>query len=125
MVRSLRQSFRLAGLHSGRTLALDVARTEALLARHVLVIRIAVLRYAKALLLLVATTVATLAVSGIVEEALRQSRDGGRLTHGLPYRYFFLVALVYTLWAPAAARSVTAPLRMIHRHTPGKHILGF
>lgn len=115
----LRQSFRAAGLHSGRNLALDVARMEALLARHVLAIRIAVLRYAKALLLLVTTTVATLAVSGIVEEALRQSPDGGRLTAGFPYRYFFLVALVYTLWAPAAARSVTAPLRMIHRHTPG------
>lgn len=115
----LRQQFRLAGLHSGRTLALDVARTEALLARHVLGIRIAVLRYAKALLLLVTTTVATLATSGVVEEALRQSPDGGRLTGGFPYRYFFLISLVYTLWAPGASRSVTAPLRMIHRQTPG------
>ena len=26
---------------------------------------------------------------------------------------------MYVLWAPFAARSVTAPLRMIQRHTPG------
>lgn len=115
----LRQMFRLAGLHRDRTLAHDVARSEALLARHVLSIRIAVLRYSKALLLLIATTVATLAASGIVDEAIRQDPGAGRFVAGFPYRYHLLVALVYTLWAPAAARSVTAPLRMIQRHTPG------
>lgn len=115
----LRQQFRLAGLHRDRTLAHDVARTEALLAKHVLTIRIAVLRYSKALLLLIATTVATLAASGIVEEAIHQDTSGGRFADGFPYRYLFLVALVYVVWAPGAARSVTAPLRMIQRHTPG------
>ena len=115
----LRQMFRLAGLHRDRTLAHDVARTEALLAKHVLTIRIAVLRYSKALLLLIATTVATLAASGIVEHALQADPTHGQFTAGFPYRYLFLVALVYVLWAPVAARSVTAPLRMIQRHTPG------
>lgn len=115
----LRQSFRLAGLNRDRTLANDVARTEALLAKHVLSIRIAVLRYSKALLLLIATTVATLAASGIVEEALHADPSGGRFLEGFPYRYLFLVALVYVFWAPWAARSVTAPLRLIQRHTPG------
>lgn len=115
----LRQLFRLAGLHRDRTLAHDVARTEALLAKHVLSIRIVVLRYTKALLLLIATTVATLAASGIVEEALHADPSGGRFVDGFPYRYLFLVALVYVAWAPVAARSVTAPLRMIQRHTPG------
>lgn len=115
----LRQMFRFAGLNRDRTLAHDVARTEALLAKHVLSIRIVVLRYTKALLLLIATTVATLAASGIVEEALHADPSGGRFVTGFPYRYLFLVALVYVVWAPVAARSVTAPLRMIQRHTPG------
>lgn len=113
----IRQSFRLAGLHGDRTLAGDVARTEALLARHILAIRTIVLRYTKALLLLIATTVATLAASGLVDQAVRE--DGGRFTDGFPYRSLFLVALVYVVWAPVAARSVTAPLRMIQRRTPG------
>jgi len=115
----LRQSFRMAGLHRDRTLAHDVARTEALLARHVLIIRTAVLRYSKALLLLIATTVATLAASGIVEHAITVDPSGGRFVRGFPPRYVFLVALVYVFWAPLAARSVTSPLRMIQRHTPG------
>jgi hypothetical protein len=115
----LRQSFRLAGLHHDRTLAHDVARTEALLAKHVLAIRVAVLRYTKALLLLISTTVAILAASGLVEQALTQDTTGGGFPDGFPPRSTFLVALVYMLWAPFAARSVTAPLRMIQRHTPG------
>ena len=115
----LRQSFRLAGLHHDRTLAHDVARTEALLARHVLMIRVAVLRYSKALLLLISTTVAVLAASGLVEQAAEADPTGGRFVGGFPYRSSFLVALVFVAWAPLAARSVTAPLRMIQRHTPG------
>ncbi|MGZ4710104.1 MAG: hypothetical protein ACXWBN_15320 [Acidimicrobiales bacterium] len=115
----LRQSFRLAGLNHDRTLAHDVARTEALLAKHVLTIRVAVLRYTKALLLLISTTVAILAASGLVEQAMNDDPTGGRFVAGFPYRYSFLVALVYVAWAPFAARSVTAPLRMIQRHTPG------
>ena len=115
----VRQSFRLAGLNRDRTLARDVARTEALVARHVLSIRVVVLRYSKALLLLIATTVATLAASGLVEQAIREDPTGGHFVKGFPYRYLFLVALVYVVWAPLAARSVTAPLRMIQRHTPG------
>ncbi|MFN8052324.1 MAG: hypothetical protein U0Q22_12840 [Acidimicrobiales bacterium] len=115
----LRQAFRLAGLHRDRTLAHDVARTEALLAKHVLSIRIVVLRYSKALLLLIATTVATLAASGVVEQALHADPTNGHFADGFPYRYSFLVALIYVVWAPVAARSVTAPLRIIQRHTPG------
>lgn len=115
----LRQSFRLAGLHHDRTLAHDVARTEALLAKHVLAVRVAVLRYTKALLLLISTTVAILAASGLVEQAILHDPSGGRFVDGFPYRYSFLVALVYVVWAPFAVRSVTAPLRMIQRHTPG------
>ncbi len=115
----MRQSFRLAGLHHDRTLAHDVARTEALLARHILSIRVAVLRYTKALLLLISTTIAILAASGLVEQALAQDTAGGAYPNGFPPRSTFLVALVYVLWAPLAARSVTAPLRMIQRHTPG------
>lgn len=115
----LRQSFRLAGLTRDRTLAADVARTEALLARHVLTIRILVLRYAKALLLIITTTVATLAAAGLVEDAARVDPTGGRFATGFPYRYLFLVGAVYVFWAPLAARSVTAPLRIIQRHTPG------
>jgi hypothetical protein len=115
----LRQQFRHAGLNRDRTLARDVARTEALIARHVLQIRTVVLRYSKALLLLIATTVATLAASGLVEQAIREDPNGGKFVNGFPYRYLFLVALVYVIWAPLAARSVTSPLRMIQRHTPG------
>lgn len=115
----LRQSFRLAGLNRDRTLAHDVARTEALLAKHVLSIRIAVLRYSKALLLMIVTMVAILAAAGIVEHALHADPSSGRFTGGVPYRYLFLVALVYVVWAPVAARSVTVPLRMIQRRTPG------
>ncbi len=115
----VRQSFRLAGLNRDRTLARDVARTEALIARHVLSIRTVVLRYSKALLLLIATTVVTLAASGLVEQAVREDPAGGRFTSGFPYRYMFLVALAYVVWAPLAARSVTAPLRMFQRRTRG------
>lgn len=113
----VRQSFRLAGLNRDRTLARDVARTEALLARHVLAIRTVVLRYSKALLLLISTTVVTLAASGLVDQAVRE--DGGKFIEGFPHRYMFLVAFAYVLWAPLAARSVTAPLRVIQRQTPG------
>ena len=115
----LRQSFRLAGLNRDRTLAHDVARTETLLAKHVISIRIAVLRYSKALLLMIVTMMAILAAAGIVEQALHADPSGGRFTEGIPYRYLFLVALVYVVWAPVAARSVTSPLRMILRRTPG------
>jgi len=115
----VRQSFRLAGLNRDRTLARDVARTEALVARHVLAIRTVVLRYSKALLLLVATTVVTLAASGLVDQAVREDPTNGKFLDGFPHRYLFLVALVYVVWAPLAARSVTAPLRMIQRQTPG------
>lgn len=114
----VRQSFRLAGLNRDRTLARDVARTEALIARHVLAIRTVVLRYSKALLLLIATTVVTLAASGLVDQAVREDPAGGHFVDGFPYRYLFLVALVYVVWAPLAARSVTAPLRMIQRTPP-------
>ncbi|MEK7424019.1 MAG: hypothetical protein AAB131_09295 [Actinomycetota bacterium] len=115
----VRQAFRLAGLNRDRTLAHDVARTEALVARHILSIRTVVLRYSKALLLLIATTVVTLAASGLVDQAVREDPTAGRFIAGFPYRYMFLVALVYAIWAPLAARSVTSPLRMIQRHTPG------
>ena len=114
----LRQSFRLAGLTRDRTLAADVARTEALLARHVLTLRVVVLRYTKALLLTITTMVATLAAAGFVDDAARVDATG-RFHDGFPYRYLFLVGTVYVLWAPLAARSVTAPLRLIQRHTPG------
>jgi hypothetical protein len=113
----VRQSFRLAGLNRDRTLARDVALTEALMARHILAIRTVVLRYSKAILLLIATTVVTLAASGLVDQAVRE--DGGKFAGGFPYRYTFLVSLAYVIWAPLAARSVTSPLRMIQRHTPG------
>ena len=115
----VRQAFRLAGLNRDRTLARDVARTEALMARHVLAIRTVVLRYTKALLLLIATTVVTLAASGLVDQAIREDPTNGKFIGGFPYRYVFLVAVVYAFWAPLAARSVTSPLRMIQRHTPG------
>lgn len=115
----VRQAFRLAGLNRDRTLSRDVARTEALIARHVLAIRTVVLRYSKALLLLIATTVVTLAASGLVDQAVREDPANGKFVDGFPYRYMFLVALVYAIWAPLAARSVTAPLRMIQRRTPG------
>lgn len=115
----VRQAFRIAGLNRDRTLARDVARTEALVARHILAIRTVVLRYCKALLLLITTTVVTLAASGLVDQAIREDPTGGKFVGGFPYRYVFLVALVYAFWAPLAARSVTAPLRMIQRHTPG------
>ncbi|MBI4932444.1 MAG: hypothetical protein HY828_01120 [Actinobacteria bacterium] len=115
----VRQAFRLAGLNRDRTLARDVARTEALIARHVLAIRTVVLRYSKALLLLIATTVVTLAASGLVDQAVREDPANGKFIGGFPYRYMFLVALAYAVWAPLAARSVTSPLRMIQRRTPG------
>ena len=66
-----------------------------------------------------ATTVATLGAAGLVEHAIRIDPAGGAFTGGVPNRYLYLVALVYAVWAPVAARSVTAPLRMIQRHTPG------
>jgi len=115
----VRQAFRLAGLNRDRTLAHDVARTEALMARHVLAIRTLVLRYTKALLLLVATTVVTLAASGLVDQAVREDPSNGKFTGGFPFRFVFLVSAVYAFWAPMAARSVTSPLRMIQRSTPG------
>ncbi|MEI7617297.1 MAG: hypothetical protein WCK14_01635 [Actinomycetota bacterium] len=115
----VRQAFRLAGLNRDRTLAHDVARTEALMARHVLAIRTLVLRYTKALLLLVATTVVTLAASGLVDQAVREDPSNGKFDGGFPFRFVFLVSVVYACWAPMAARSVTSPLRMIQRSTPG------
>ncbi|MGE0880738.1 MAG: hypothetical protein AB7L13_13750 [Acidimicrobiia bacterium] len=115
----VRQAFRLVGLNRDRTLARDVARTEALIARHVLLIRTVVLRYSKALLLIIATTVITLAATGLVDQAVREDPSGGKFTGGFPYRYLFLVALMFVIWAPLAARAVTSPLRMIQRHTPG------
>lgn len=67
-------------------------------------------------MLLIVTLVATLAASGIVEQAQRSASGPGA---GVEYRYLLLVAFVYVAWAPFAARSVTAPLRLVQRHTPG------
>ena len=50
------------------------------MARHILNIRTVVLRYSKALLLLIATTVATLGAAGLVEHAIRIDPAGGAFT---------------------------------------------
>ena len=56
-----------------------------------------------ALLLLIATTVVTLAASGLVDQAVREDPTNGKFADGFPYRYMVLVALAYAIWAPLAA----------------------
>ncbi len=87
-----------------RDLISEVAKVEHGMARHVLRTQTIVLRYAKALLVLLATAMATFAAAAVVEgrEALG---PGAVLT----------LAVILLAWAPIVIVAVTAPVRWLDR----------
>jgi hypothetical protein len=88
------------------SLVAEVARMETSLARHVLLLRKLVLRYAKALILFVATMVASIAIAAIL------TVDAPKLVA----QYRIIAALVmHALWGGAAIWLVRRPLFWIDR----------
>ncbi len=87
----------------------EVARMEASIARHVLLLRKLVLRYSKALILFVVTTLLSLCVSAVLDPRL----------DGADVRVRIAVALcLYLGWAGISYHVVTLPLRWIHALLP-------
>lgn len=94
-----------------RGLAEEVAHTEAVMTHHLLGVRILVLRYMKALLMMLASGSVTLLSSGII--------DAETSHEGAPsQRTLYLLALLFVVWSPAAATAVTAPVRWMYRRFP-------
>lgn len=92
----------LAAAHS-RPLLEEVAKVEYGMARHVLKLRVLVLRYVKALLAVLTSAAAVYAAEGVTAEltgAPSPSAAAGLAAIGL-------------LWAPAVVVSVTAPVRWV------------
>jgi len=102
-----------------RSLADEAAQMEASLARHNMLLRVLVLRYAKAFLLTILTTGSTIIALVALNFALPDTREqltGSRTTDVLP-GYILWVGLlsVYAAWCLAAAFVVRRPVVWIHR----------
>jgi len=98
---------RQTGSHE-RSLAQEAAKMEASIARHLRFLRGLVLRYAKAFLLTIATTVVTLGASGVL--TLLRPVDGQRLV-GVNGEYVWLATLaIYAAWALVSTIIVRKPV---------------
>lgn len=87
-----------------RTLPQQAARMEQVLARHILNLQTLVLRYAKAVLAMLTTSVAAFAVAGVIDGDPRI--DSGSV---------LWIAGIVSWWAPAIVVAVGAPVRWILR----------
>ncbi|WP_170155668.1 helix-turn-helix domain-containing protein [Umezawaea tangerina] len=94
-----------------RTLESEAAKMELSLAKHNLTVRVTVLRYLKAVLLTVSAGVAALVAGGAVAVVEELALPPEVLVH--------VLAAVFLVWAPVAVGAVTAPLRWVHRASPG------
>jgi len=91
----------LAGVKD-RTLVDEVAKVEYGLARHVLRIEVIVLRYIKALLVVLTTTLATFVMAAVIEPSPQVGLSAER----------WIVA-VLMIWAPAVLFVSSAPVRWL------------
>jgi hypothetical protein len=87
-----------------RPLVDEVAKVEHGMARHVLSIQVIVLRYAKALLALLTSALASFAAAGVVSSAT--PLDAGQEVW---------LAAIFLAWAPVAVVAVTSPVRWLER----------
>lgn len=87
-----------------RPLVDEVAKVEHGMARHVLSIQVIVLRYAKALLALLTSALASFAAAGVVSSAT--PLDAGQEVW---------LAAIFLAWAPVAIVAVTSPVRWLER----------
>ncbi|MDW5323187.1 hypothetical protein [Plantactinospora sp. KLBMP9567] len=102
-----------------RTLAQESAKMEASLARHNLLLRVLVLRYAKAFLLTILTTgitITTLVFLDLAAPARRVELVGDAAAEVVPGTVLWLGVLgVYAAWCPVAAFVVRRPVAWIYQ----------
>jgi hypothetical protein len=107
-----------------RTLAQESAKMEASLARHTLLLRVLVLRYAKAFLLTILTTgvtIITLVILDLGTPTRRAELANGRPAEIIPGTLLWLgVVGVYAAWCPLAAFVVRRPVAWIYQELDDK-----
>jgi hypothetical protein len=98
------------------SLASESAKMELTLVRHILLIRIALLRFIKALLLVPVTVGSVLVSTSIMtaESYLNASNGSGDIRS-----VTFVLCAVFLLWGPIAAAAVSSPAHWIYRQSPG------
>jgi len=97
-----------------RSLPEEAAKMEASIARHNRFLRSLVLRYAKAFLLTIVTTVITLAASGVLN--LLRPVDSHILAVN-PQFIWLITLLIYAIWALVAAVVVRKPVEWLYADT--------
>lgn len=98
-----------------RPLADEAAKMEASLARHLRFLRGLVLRYAKAFLLTIVTTVVTIAANGVL--SLLRPLDTMRLDGVNPQYVWLAMLTIYALWALVAVVIVRRPVAWLYADT--------
>src|SRR5207244_4393132 len=89
----------------------EVSKMELSMVKHVLLVQIVVLRYLKAMLLVLITAI-TVLVAASLATADRTSSTGG-------YAVLDQLLVVFLLWPPLAAGAVASPIRWIYRLNSG------
>jgi hypothetical protein len=84
---------------------------ELSMAKHVLHVQIVVLRYLKAMLLVLITAITVLVAASIA--------DADRSTGTGAFAVLDQLLVVFLLWPPLAAGAVASPIRWIYRHNFG------
>jgi hypothetical protein len=92
-----------------RTLASEVSKMELSMVKHISQVQIVVLRYLKAMLLVLITAITVLVAASLTTADRAMAAD----------RYVVLEQLlvVFLLWPPLAAGAVASPIRWIYRHS--------
>jgi hypothetical protein len=98
-----------------RSLPEEAAKMEASIARHQRFLRGLVLRYAKAFLLTIITTVSTIAADGVL--GLLRPFDGKPLIGVNPQYVWLMTLLVYATWAFTAVIVVRKPVTWLYADT--------
>ncbi|MGC4866453.1 hypothetical protein ACLQ3B_13590 [Micromonospora sp. DT53] len=108
-----------------RTLAQESAKMEASVARHNLLLRVLVLRYAKAFLLTILTTgitIMALVILDLATPARRADLTGSPSGEAVPGSLMWLGVLgIYALWCPVAAFVVRRPVAWIYQELDDKN----
>ncbi|MGE5828587.1 MAG: hypothetical protein ACM30G_09535 [Micromonosporaceae bacterium] len=115
LVEQLRQYVLRQTASDVRTLPQEAAKMEASIARHERFLRGLVLRYAKAFLLTILTTVATIAADGVLR--LLRPVDSTRLEGVNPQYVWLSVLAIYAAWALAAVIIVRKPVFWLYADT--------
>jgi hypothetical protein len=122
LLESLRNYvLRQTGSHV-RTLPEEAAKMEASIARHLRFLRGLVLRYAKAFLLTIATTVVTIAASGVL--TLLRPVDGVVLEAVNPQYVWLTTLIIYSGWGLIAVLVVRRPVSWLYADTSDTKVHG-